>query len=109
MFAPDAAAGAGAGYSTMVDKDASQETTLGSAYSPVDYMSITSFPRLPEDDTISGENTLKSRRDEDNFLSEQDTGRARSQFSLQVLKHQLCGNLQRHKVGLRGMARILVL
>uniref|UniRef100_A0A3B4EFW5 Glutathione hydrolase n=1 Tax=Pygocentrus nattereri TaxID=42514 RepID=A0A3B4EFW5_PYGNA len=53
--------------------DASQETTLGSAYSPVDYMSITSFPRLPEDDAVSGENTLKSRRDDDNFLSEQDT------------------------------------
>ncbi|KAI4882841.1 hypothetical protein NFI96_023501 [Prochilodus magdalenae] len=73
MFAPDAAAGAGYSSGTMADKDASQETTLGSAYSPVDYMSITSFPRLPEDDAISGENTLKSRRDEDNFLSEQDT------------------------------------
>uniref|UniRef100_A0A7N8WXU3 Glutathione hydrolase n=1 Tax=Mastacembelus armatus TaxID=205130 RepID=A0A7N8WXU3_9TELE len=48
-------------------------TTLGSAYSPVDYMSITSFPRLPEDDVMSGENTLKSRKDEDNVLSEQDT------------------------------------
>uniref|UniRef100_A0A8C7HT90 Glutathione hydrolase n=1 Tax=Oncorhynchus kisutch TaxID=8019 RepID=A0A8C7HT90_ONCKI len=51
----------------------SLETTLGSAYSPVDYMSITSFPRLPEDDVVSGENTLKSRKDDDNFLSEQDT------------------------------------
>ncbi|XP_054902380.1 glutathione hydrolase 7 [Poeciliopsis prolifica] len=56
-----------------VDKDANPETTLGSAYSPVDYMSITSFPRLPEDDVTSGENTLKSRKDEDNVLSEQDT------------------------------------
>ncbi|KAM4738096.1 glutathione hydrolase 7 [Anableps anableps] len=56
-----------------VDKDANPETTLGSAYSPVDYMSITSFPRLPEDDVMSGENTLKSRKDDDNVLSEQDT------------------------------------
>ncbi|KAM7411770.1 hypothetical protein PAMA_021645 [Pampus argenteus] len=55
------------------DKNANPETTLGSAYSPVDYMSITSFPRLPEDDAMSGENTLKSRKDEDNVLSEQDT------------------------------------
>lgn len=57
-----------------MDKDANPETTLGSAYSPVDYMSITSFPRLPEDDVLSGENTLKSRKDDDNVLSEQDTG-----------------------------------
>lgn len=65
-----------AGYSSgcVVDKDANPETTLGSAYSPVDYMSITSFPRLPEDDMVSGENTLKSRKDDDNVLSEQDTG-----------------------------------
>ncbi|KAK5620770.1 hypothetical protein CRENBAI_018937 [Crenichthys baileyi] len=56
-----------------VDKDAKPETTLGSSYSPVDYMSITSFPRLPEDDVVSGENTLKSRKDDDNVLSEQDT------------------------------------
>ncbi|XP_010739877.2 glutathione hydrolase 7 [Larimichthys crocea] len=64
-----------AGYSSgcVVDKDANPETTLGSAYSPVDYMSITSFPRLPEDDMVSGENTLKSRKDDDNVLSEQDT------------------------------------
>uniref|UniRef100_A0A8C8C1R6 Glutathione hydrolase n=1 Tax=Oncorhynchus tshawytscha TaxID=74940 RepID=A0A8C8C1R6_ONCTS len=58
---------------TMTEKDPSLETTLGSAYSPVDYMSITSFPRLPEDDVVSGENTIKSRKDDDNFLSEQDT------------------------------------
>lgn len=58
----------------MAEKDAGQETALGSAYSPVDYMSITSFPRLPEDDVMAGESGLKSRRDEDNFLSEQDTG-----------------------------------
>ncbi|XP_071398594.1 glutathione hydrolase 7 [Centroberyx affinis] len=64
-----------AGYSSglVTDKDANPETTLGSAYSPVDYMSITSFPRLPEDDALSGENTQKSRKDDDNFLSEQDT------------------------------------
>uniref|UniRef100_A0A8P4KI79 Glutathione hydrolase n=1 Tax=Dicentrarchus labrax TaxID=13489 RepID=A0A8P4KI79_DICLA len=64
-----------AGYPTgcVADKDANPETTLGSAYSPVDYMSITSFPRLPEDDMLSGENTLKSRKDDDNVLSEQDT------------------------------------
>ncbi|NP_001239167.1 gamma-glutamyltransferase 7 [Oryzias latipes] len=59
--------------SVVLDKDANPETTLGSAYSPVDYMSITSFPRLPEDDMASGENTLKSRKDDDNILSEQDT------------------------------------
>nr|XP_019951899.1 PREDICTED: gamma-glutamyltransferase 7-like isoform X1 [Paralichthys olivaceus] len=57
----------------VADKDANPETTLGSAYSPVDYMSITSFPRLPEDDVTSGENALKSRKDDDNVLSEQDT------------------------------------
>ncbi|XP_017270437.1 glutathione hydrolase 7 [Kryptolebias marmoratus] len=64
-----------AGYpgGSVVDKDANPETTLGSAYSPVDYMSITSFPRLPEDDTMSGETTQKSRKDDDNVLSEQDT------------------------------------
>ncbi|XP_028850779.1 glutathione hydrolase 7 isoform X2 [Denticeps clupeoides] len=62
----------GDAVAAMVDKDASQETTLGSAYSPVDYMSITSFPRLPEDDVLSGENALKSRKDDDHFLSEQD-------------------------------------
>lgn len=52
----------------MVEKDAA----LTSAYSPVDYMSITSFPRLPEDD-VSADNAFKSRKDDDNFLSEQDT------------------------------------
>ncbi|XP_066529288.1 glutathione hydrolase 7 isoform X2 [Hoplias malabaricus] len=71
MFAPDVAAAAGSG--SVVEKDASQETTLGSAYSPVDYMSITSFPRLPEEDIVSAEHSLKYHRDEDNFLSEQDT------------------------------------
>lgn len=60
------------GYVT--DKDADPETNLGTAYSPVDYMSITSFPRLPEDDAASGDNGLKSRKDDDNALSEQDTG-----------------------------------
>lgn len=70
--APEIMAGCPSGYAA--DKDANPETTLGSAYSPVDYMSITSFPRLPEDDVMSGENTLKSRKDDDNVLSEQDTG-----------------------------------
>lgn len=69
--APDIVAGYPSGV--VADKDANPETTLGSAYSPVDYMSITSFPRLPEDDMVSGENTLKSRKDDDNVLSEQDT------------------------------------
>ncbi|XP_073679750.1 glutathione hydrolase 7 [Garra rufa] len=63
MYAPAADTGV-----TVVEKDAA----LSSAYSPVDYMSITSFPRLPEDD-VSTDNTLKSRKDDDNFLSEQDT------------------------------------
>lgn len=65
-----------AGYTSgcVADKDANPETTLGSAYSPVDYMSITSFPRLPEDDMLSGEHAIKSRKDDDNVLSEQDTG-----------------------------------
>ncbi|KAI3357658.1 hypothetical protein L3Q82_016065 [Scortum barcoo] len=69
--APEIVAGYPSGC--VADKDANPETTLGSAYSPVDYMSITSFPRLPEDDMLSGENTLKSRKDDDNVLSEQDT------------------------------------
>lgn len=64
-----------AGYTSgdVADKEVNPETTLGSAYSPVDYMSITSFPRLPEDEATSGENTLKSRKDDDHVLSEQDT------------------------------------
>ncbi|XP_077369620.1 glutathione hydrolase 7 [Festucalex cinctus] len=57
----------------VVAKDATPETTLGSAYSPVDYMSITSFPRLPEDEVMQGDNALKSRKDEDNVLGEQET------------------------------------
>lgn len=69
--APEIVAGYPSGC--VAEKDANPETTLGSAYSPVDYMSITSFPRLPEDDMLSGENTLKSRKDDDNVLSEQDT------------------------------------
>lgn len=58
----------------VAEKDAHPARTLASAYSPVDYMSITSFPRLPEDEMVSGENVLKSRKDDDNVLSEQDTG-----------------------------------
>lgn len=69
--APEIVAGYPSGC--VAEKEANPETTLGSAYSPVDYMSITSFPRLPEDDMLSGENTLKSRKDDDNVLSEQDT------------------------------------
>ncbi|KAK1801572.1 hypothetical protein P4O66_004531 [Electrophorus voltai] len=61
----------------MADEHAGLEATLGGAYSPVDYMSITSFPRLPEDDAVSGEHALKSRKDEDHVLGEQDTGNAR--------------------------------
>lgn len=60
----------------VAEKEAHPETTLASAYSPVDYMSITSFPRLPEDDALSGENASKSRKDDDNVLSEQETGKA---------------------------------
>ncbi|KAK7131833.1 hypothetical protein R3I93_018409 [Phoxinus phoxinus] len=63
MYAPAADAGV-----TVVEKDAA----LTSAYSPVDYMSITSFPRLPEDDS-SADSAFKPRKDDDNFLSEQDT------------------------------------
>uniref|UniRef100_A0A8C2FLE4 Glutathione hydrolase n=1 Tax=Cyprinus carpio TaxID=7962 RepID=A0A8C2FLE4_CYPCA len=48
------------------------QSALNSAYSPVDYMSITSFPRLPEDE-VSADNILRSRKDNENFLSEQDT------------------------------------
>lgn len=70
--APDIVAGYPSGCAA--NKDAKPETNLGSAYSPVDYMSITSFPRLPEDDAMSGENNLKCRKDDDNVLSEQDTG-----------------------------------
>ncbi|KAM9786295.1 glutathione hydrolase 7 [Neosynchiropus ocellatus] len=53
-------------------KDSNPQQTLGTAYSPVDYMSITSFPRLPEDD-LSTENSLRFRKDDDIVLSEQDT------------------------------------
>ncbi|XP_034028476.1 glutathione hydrolase 7 isoform X2 [Thalassophryne amazonica] len=69
---PEIVAGCGPNQCTM-EKDANPETMLGSAYSPVDYMSITSFPRLPEDDGLSGENAVKSRKDDDNVLNEQDT------------------------------------
>nr|XP_040049924.1 glutathione hydrolase 7 [Gasterosteus aculeatus aculeatus]XP_040049925.1 glutathione hydrolase 7 [Gasterosteus aculeatus aculeatus]XP_040049926.1 glutathione hydrolase 7 [Gasterosteus aculeatus aculeatus]XP_040049927.1 glutathione hydrolase 7 [Gasterosteus aculeatus aculeatus]XP_040049928.1 glutathione hydrolase 7 [Gasterosteus aculeatus aculeatus] len=77
---PETAAGHTGGRTE--DKSANPETTLGSAYSPVDYMSITSFPRLPEDDNAAaaaapapapGDNTLKLRKGEENALSEQDT------------------------------------
>lgn len=72
--APEVVAGYPGGG--VAEKEAHPETTLASAYSPVDYMSITSFPRLPEDDTLSGENAAKSRKDDDNVLSEQETGKS---------------------------------
>ncbi|XP_068768661.1 glutathione hydrolase 7 isoform X2 [Struthio camelus] len=57
----------------VAEKEASQQSTLG-AYSPVDYMSITSFPRLPEEEAGSAADTgLRSRKEEDAFLGEQDT------------------------------------
>ncbi|KAJ6661111.1 hypothetical protein lerEdw1_016912 [Lerista edwardsae] len=70
MAAAAATAAAGA-----AEKEASQQSSLG-AYSPVDYMSITSFPRLPEEEPGSGsasESCLRSRKEEDAFLGEQDT------------------------------------
>lgn len=57
------------------ENEASQESALG-AYSPVDYMSITSFPRLPEDEPAPAA-PLRSRKDEDAFLGDPDTGEAR--------------------------------
>ncbi|XP_043566011.1 glutathione hydrolase 7 [Chiloscyllium plagiosum] len=56
----------------MAEEEAGQETNLG-AYSPVDYMSITSFPRLPEDDTGSTDNVLRYRKDDDSSLCDPDT------------------------------------
>ncbi|XP_015981883.2 glutathione hydrolase 7 isoform X4 [Rousettus aegyptiacus] len=53
------------------ENDASQESALG-AYSPVDYMSITSFPRLPEDEPAPAA-PLRGRKDEDAFLGDPDT------------------------------------
>ncbi|XP_073795783.1 glutathione hydrolase 7 isoform X4 [Danio rerio] len=62
MYTPAADTGV-----TVVEEDA----TLSNAYSPVDYMSITSFPRLPEDE-VSADNTIKTRKDDDNFLADPD-------------------------------------
>uniref|UniRef100_A0A8D1H6K4 Glutathione hydrolase n=1 Tax=Sus scrofa TaxID=9823 RepID=A0A8D1H6K4_PIG len=53
------------------ENEASQESALG-AYSPVDYMSITSFPRLPEDEPAPAV-PLRGRKDEDAFLGDPDT------------------------------------
>ncbi|XP_063104553.1 glutathione hydrolase 7 isoform X2 [Cavia porcellus] len=53
------------------ESEASQESALG-AYSPVDYMSITSFPRLPEDEPAPAA-PLRSHKDEDAFLGDPDT------------------------------------
>lgn len=48
------------------------------AGSPVDYMSITSFPRLPEEEAGgAAEGGLRARKEEDAFLGEQDTGEGR--------------------------------
>lgn len=50
------------------------------AGSPVDYMSITSFPRLPEEEPSgAAESGLRARKEEDAFLGEQDTGEGRQQ------------------------------
>lgn len=71
-----AAAAAATAVAGAAEKEASQQSSLG-AYSPVDYMSITSFPRLPEEEPGSGsasESCLRSRKEEDAFLGEQDTG-----------------------------------
>lgn len=57
------------------ENPASQESALG-AYSPVDYMSITSFPRLPEDEPAPAA-PLRGRKDEDAFLGDPDTGETR--------------------------------
>ncbi|XP_068453973.1 glutathione hydrolase 7 [Clinocottus analis] len=82
MHSPAAEIVAGYPSGYPPDKDANPETTLGSAYSPVDYMSITSFPRLPEDDAAGAaagaaavvvDNALRSRKEDDIILSEQDT------------------------------------
>ncbi|NWH38389.1 GGT7 hydrolase, partial [Chloropsis hardwickii] len=44
------------------------------AGSPMDYMSITSFPRLPEEEPSgAAESGLRARKEEDAFLGEQDT------------------------------------
>lgn len=56
------------------ENEASQESALGT-YSPVDYMSITSFPRLPEDEPAPAA-PLRGRKDEDAFLGDPDTGKA---------------------------------
>ena len=65
----------GARARMAAENEASQESALG-AYSPVDYMSITSFPRLPEDEPAPAV-PLRGRKDEDAFLGDPDTGEAR--------------------------------
>nr|XP_060628303.1 glutathione hydrolase 7 [Anolis sagrei ordinatus] len=77
MASSAATAGAAA---AAAEKEASQQSSLG-AYSPVDYMSITSFPRLPEEEAAAAgggggggsESCLRSRKEEDAFLGEQET------------------------------------
>ncbi|XP_030686670.2 glutathione synthetase isoform X4 [Globicephala melas] len=68
---PAGAALLGARARMAAENEASQESALG-AYSPVDYMSITSFPRLPEDEPAPAA-PLRSRKDEDAFLGDPDT------------------------------------
>nr|XP_003220611.1 PREDICTED: gamma-glutamyltransferase 7 [Anolis carolinensis] len=72
-----ASTAAAAAAAAAAEKEASQQSSLG-AYSPVDYMSITSFPRLPEEEAaVAGgggsESCLRSRKEEDAFLGEQET------------------------------------
>ncbi|CAI5778088.1 Hypothetical predicted protein [Podarcis lilfordi] len=78
-----ASASAASSAAGASEKEASQQSSLG-AYSPVDYMSITSFPRLPEEEPGGGggapESCLRSRKEEDAFLAEQDTGESGSRL-----------------------------
>ncbi|XP_064023634.1 glutathione hydrolase 7 isoform X2 [Pogoniulus pusillus] len=57
----------------MAAAAAGRQRALGGG-SPVDYMSITSFPRLPEEEAAgAAEGGLRARKEEDAFLGEQDT------------------------------------
>lgn len=75
-----AAPGGAAGPAVEAESAAAgggRQRALG-AYSPVDYMSITSFPRLPEEEAGgAAEGGLRARKEEDAFLGEQDTGEGR--------------------------------
>uniref|UniRef100_S4R7Y3 Glutathione hydrolase n=1 Tax=Petromyzon marinus TaxID=7757 RepID=S4R7Y3_PETMA len=53
--------------------DTGPDANLG-AFSPVDYMSITSFPRLPEDDAASSDTGgVRARRKQDDALDDPDS------------------------------------